>query len=290
MRWSAVLAVPLLAATLAVAPAHARTWSQDWTVGAHPTIHVRTDDGHVRVHRGGAGRVTAQVEYLVKVWGLHSTLHGPTVEMTRQGDSIDVVANVGSRTTVVFFGGVSETFHIDVTVPPDCDLRVRSGDGAVESDALNGSVDLETGDGRVTLKGGRGRIRLWTGDGGIDAEGLDGVVTAHTGDGGMDLSGRFDRVDARTGDGHMTVDARPGSRLADEWRIESGDGRVTLRIPRDLKALLDVATRDGRVRVDLPIAGKDSFSEHAVRGTLNGGTVPLRVRTGDGGVTLELSE
>ena len=72
--------------------------------------------------------------------------------------------------------------------------------------------------------------------------------------------------------------------------MQTGDGGVTLRIPRNLQALLDASARDGHVHVQLPIDANEHASQHALRGQLNGGTVPVRIRTGDGSVTLTLSE
>jgi hypothetical protein len=81
-----------------------------------------------------------------------------------------------------------------------------------------------------------------------------------------------------------------GSVLQQPWSLTTGDGGITLRIPRDLKALLDAAAEDGRLHVDLPITLSGDVSHHELRGELNGGTTPLRVRSGDGSITLALSE
>ena len=287
MRFVPLFAV-LAVATLFVAPVSARTWRQDWTVGAHPGVHVTTNDAHVRIHRGVAGQVGVTVEYTVDVWGLHTRVREPLLEFGRNGDVVTVSAR--SRGNAVFFGGMNERFRIDVTVPASCDVQVRSGDGGVELEPVSGAIDLQTGDGHIVAHGACGRLRLWTGDGGIDADGLDGALEARSGDGHMKVAGRFDQLDLRTGDGRIEASITRGSVLARPWSVQTGDGSVTLRIPRNLQALLDASTGDGGLHVELPIAGRDGASHHDLRGQLNGGTVPLRIRTGDGSVTLGLSE
>ena len=282
------LAAALAAATLLAAPVSARTWKQDWTVGAHPVVHVGTNDARVRVHRGAPGRVSTTIEYTVSVWGMHTLVKSPEVEMSRNGDVVTVSAR--SHMAGVIFGGMSERFDIDVTVPPACDVQVRTGDGSITLEPVTGAVDLQTGDGHIVAHGAAGRVRLWTGDGGIDADGLDGALEAHTGDGHVKVAGRFDRLDVRSSDGRVDATIARGSVLVQPWSVQAGDGSVTLRIPRNLQAVLDASTGDGGIRVDLPIAGLDHRSHHEFRGQLNGGTVPLRVHTGDGGVTLTLSE
>jgi hypothetical protein len=280
----AVLALPALVST-----ASARTWSKDWTVGAHPRLAVETNDGHVYVHRGAAGHVEAHAEYTVNVWGIHTEIHDPRVEFTNEGDSIHVLAR--TRTNIAVFGGMSERFRIDITVPAECNVEVRSGDGGVECEAIAGHIDLHTGDGHITVHGARGDVKLYSGDGGIDADGLDGSLDAHTNDGHIHAGGRFDRLMLHTGDGRIEASVLRGSQLAEPWEATSGDGGIKLLIPRNLAAVLDAVSHDGRIHVDLPIAnGHDDWDHHEIRGALNGGTQPLRVRTGDGSITLALSE
>jgi len=291
MRIAAPLAVPFATALVALAiasPAGARTWAQKWPVGAHPSVHVTTNDARIRIHRGAPGSVEAFIEYTLQVWGMHSRVRDPEIVLTREGDVITITAR--TRTNLVVFGGVNERFHVDVTLPPDCDVQVRSGDGSVECEPVHGNVDLQTGDGHITAHGLRGITRLATGDGGIDADGLDGDLDAHSGDGHLRVAGRFDRLNLRAGDGHVDATVLRGSMLAEPWSLASGDGGITLRIPRNLQAVLDAVSHDGGLHVDLPIAGKEEIRHHELRGQLNGGTQPLRIRTGDGSITLALSE
>jgi hypothetical protein len=280
----AVLALPALVST-----ASARTWSKEWAVGAHPKVSIETSDAHVYVHHGGGGHVQAHIEYTVNVWGLHTEIKDPRIEMDAAGDSVHVLAK--ARTNIAVFGGMTERFRVDITVPAECNVEVRSGDGGVDLEQVTGRIDLRTNDGHITVHGAHGDVKLWSGDGGIDADGLDGSLDAHTNDGHIHAGGRFDRLMLRTEDGRIEASILRGSQLAEAWEATSGDGGITLRIPRNLAAVLDAVSHDGRVHVDLPIANShDDWDHHEVRGALNGGTQPLRVRTNDGSITLALSE
>jgi len=277
-----------LVAALPASPAAARTWTREWAVGAHPAVRVSTNDARVRIHRGAAGVVSAAIEYTVDVWGFHTRVQAPEIELGRAGDVITV--NARARSTAVFFGGVNQRFHVDVTVPADCDVQARSGDGSIQLEPVTGTIDLETGDGHLSVHGARGRIRLATGDGGIDADSLDGALDARTGDGHLKVAGRFDELTLRAGDGRIEAGVASGSQPRQPWSVETGDGAVTLRIPRDFRAVLDAHTQDGHLAVNLPIDGGAPGHRHELRGVLNGGTMPVRVRTGDGSLTLGLSE
>lgn len=283
----AILTVGLLTTALLAAPASARIWQKSWALAGHPIVHVASNDGHVRIHRGGAGAVHAKVEYKIKVWGWHSEPREPLVDLQQRGDVIMITAK--ERGSVVVFGGIVEDFTIDVDVPDECDLDIRTGDGGIDLEPVKGHISVETGDGHINADGLRGELRLVTGDGSITGEDLDGALEARTGDGHIQLSGRFDRINVRSGDGRVEVTARQGSQTASPWDLTSGDGSLTLRIPRDLKAMLDAAVGDGHMHVDLPVNVSGGLTRHTLRGALNGGTTPVRLRTVDGGLTLTLA-
>lgn len=283
-----LFAVVAVAAIAISSPAAANTWDQDFRVGPTPTLSVITNDAHVRLHVGPASSVHARVLHDVKKWGLYVHETQPEVSLLQNDNRVEIIARTHGLN--VFFGGVSEQFTIDVTVPANCAVDVRSTDGAVDVPDLSGHVQIETGDGHIRVTGARGDITLFSGDGAIDAEGLDGSLRAHTTDGHLHVSGRFDHLDLRTGDGRIEAQAERGSRLADAWNLETRDGGMQLQIPHDIKAMLDARTGDGRLHVDLPIAVRGDIRHHQLSGELNGGGPTLRLRSGDGSLTLGLSD
>jgi Putative adhesin len=263
----------------------ARDWNRTFPVAAHPAIHVRADDARVRIHAGADGAVKAAVHWRSRRWGFTSPSREPAVRLEQTAGAVEIEVREGA--IFALFGGVSEQITIDVTVPAECDLRVHTGDGSIGVEApLRGSFDLGTGDGRVTLRGLHGDLRLVTGDGAVDALDLDGTVIAHSGDGHLHFDGRFDRVDVSAADGRVEVTARPGSRPRSDWRLETEDGPLELLIPRDFAAELDARTGDGRIHFDLPVTVSGRLDPHVIRGRLNGGGPVLRMRTGDGSLTL----
>ena len=280
----------LLALPLAVSPAIAarHDWDQSFTVAAHPTVRVRTGDARVRVHSGPVGAVRAVVHWESNHWGFTSPPREPNVRLEKVADAVEI--EVREPVVFAFFGGVSDRVEVDVTVPASCDLQVHTGDGSIAlDDPLSGNFDLSSGDGRVILHGTKGRIHVSGGDGEVAADSIDGDFYAHTGDGRVSVEGRLDLVDVRTGDGHVDVTARPGSQLASDWNLETHDSSLDLLIPRDLKAELDARTGDGRIRFDLPVTVGGRLDSHVIRGLLNGGGPMLRLRTGDGPLTLGVS-
>ena len=156
-------------------------------------------------------------------------------------------------------------------------------DGALRAFRLRyGSIDVE----RVT-----GRVELRSGDGSIHARDLAGDVTVQTGDGSITLDGKFAGLRARSGDGSVKIHAAPGTGASGDWEITTGDGSITLEIPEGFNGELDAHTGDGRVHVE-DVTLSDVTGElrrNAVRGRLGSGGRAVRLRTGDGSITLRRS-
>jgi DUF4097 and DUF4098 domain-containing protein YvlB len=147
-------------------------------------------------------------------------------------------------------------------------------------------VDLHTGDGKIDLGNFKGEMQLRSGDGSQEIDSVDGKLRATTGDGHIRANGRFDELELKTGDGHVDARATAGSALAAGWRLESGDGTVTLEVPENLAADVDLHTGDGHIDLDMPVTTEGKIREGEVHGKLNGGGNLLVIHTGDGSIRL----
>jgi hypothetical protein len=80
--------------------------------------------------------------------------------------------------------------------------------------------------------------------------------------------------------------------MEEDWDITTGDGGVTLYLPKGFNAQVDAHTGDGSIRNELEIAGGDSprnERQRTLRGRLGDGGRSLRIRTGDGSIRLRAS-
>jgi hypothetical protein len=281
-------ALPFLAAAAFLATAapaaRAEEWTKSFNLTGRPSVRVDTNDGAVRILTGGDSKqVAVRVEY-----------HGYTldrdftIDARQDGNRVEVNARLRNR-WCVFCVSVNRRLKIEVRMPADGDLQVKTGDGGVDVDPVSGNVDVHTGDGHIKLEGGKGEIRLRTGDGHIEAQGLDGQLEATSGDGHIRVEGRFDRLNIRTGDGGVDVRALPGSRVSSAWSIRTGDGSVDVSLPDTLQANLDVHTNDGHISLGIPLQVEGNLSRSAIRGKLNGGGAELSISTGDGSIRLNRS-
>jgi DUF4097 and DUF4098 domain-containing protein YvlB len=275
VAWLAGLALVALAAT----PARSDEWSHQYPVKGRPDLHVKADDGSVRIETSTAAEIGARVT----TEGWRIAPGEVTITESQTGDRVDIELRLpkGAR-----FGMGHRSIEVGLRVPKESDLDVSTGDGSIKVEPVSGRLTLSTGDGSITGDGLQGEIRLHTGDGSIRAAGLSGRLKADTGDGSMTVRGRFDVLDLRSGDGGIDAAAEAGSKMEASWSLHSGDGSITLRLPEGLGAELDAQTGDGSISIDKSLGVSGTIREHSVRGPLGPGGPPLKIYTGDGSIRL----
>ena len=266
---------------LSASPVRGDEWAHRYPLKGRADLHVKTDDGSVRIETSDAPEVAARVT--TEGWRIASD--DVTIRESQSGDRVDIEVRLPKR--YGFTGIGHRSVKVVLQVPKRADLDVRTGDGSVEVQPVSGRLSISTGDGSITVDGLQGEIQLHTGDGSIRATGLAGQLKADTGDGQMNVRGRFDQLDLSTGDGGIEAVVEPGSKVEKAWSLKSGDGGITLRVPDDLGAEIDAHTGDGHIELDKPISVTGSVGRSSVKGTLGAGGQPLRIHTGDGSIRLQ---
>jgi len=276
VAWMSGLALVALAAS----PARGDEWTHQYPLKGRPELHVKTDDGSVRIETGTGSEIDARVTTV----GWRVAPGEVTITESQTGDRVEIEVRLPKDHHG--FGSGHRAVNVNLRVPKEADLTVHTGDGSIEVQPVSGQIDLSTGDGSITADGLQGGIHLHSGDGSIRATGLAGRLEADTGDGHMDVRGRFDALDLRTGDGGIEATAEAGSRVEAAWSLSSGDGGITLRLPDGLAADIDAHTGDGGIVLDKPVTVTGTISRNTVRGQLGAGGLPLRIHTGDGSIRL----
>lgn len=251
-----------------------------------PELHLATFDGAIEVQSWERPEVVVEIE---KRGPTREAVESLTVESTRDGNRIDVQAKRPRTETFHSFGfNVSTSAKLIVSVPRRADIVARTGDGSIRVERVNGRLELRTGDGAIRASDVNGELLFNTGDGSIVVDGAEGRLALETGDGGVNVTGQLSSVKMHTGDGSIVYRAEPGAAMTDDWEISTGDGSVSLYLPKTFAANLDAHTGDGAIRNDLEIIreGSDESNRRTIRGRLGEGGRRLRVRTGDGSIFL----
>ncbi|MGH9496376.1 MAG: DUF4097 family beta strand repeat-containing protein [Candidatus Sulfotelmatobacter sp.] len=255
-----LLILAISAAT--VLPARADEWSKTYSLTGKPDLRIETTDADIRVTTWDQNTIEAKIttsRYKIGEGGIR-------VEEHQTGNAVEIDVHYPHNN--VGFGWGLHRVDIVIQMPRE------------------GNVNLRTGDGKIELAGLKGEMELKSGDGSEHLDGVEGKLQASTGDGSIQANGRFEALELKTGDGHVDVRAGTGSSLASGWRLETGDGNVTLEVPGDLAADVDLHTNDGHIDLDMPVTTSGSLRRNEVRGKMNGGGSLLTIRTGDGSIHL----
>jgi DUF4097 and DUF4098 domain-containing protein YvlB len=263
--WFAVLMLGGFVCSLAALPAQADDWSKTYTLTGKPDLRVETSDANIHVSTWDQNTIEAKVtttHYKIGEGGIR-------IEEHQNGNAVEIEVRYPHQGITFSIGnGMSRRVEVEIHMPRE------------------GRVDLHTGDGKIELANFKGEMQLRSGDGSQEIENVDGKLHATTGDGHIRASGRFDELELKTGDGRVDARAASGSALAAGWRLESGDGTVTLEVPENLAADVDLHTGDGHIDLDMPVTTVGKIRENEVRGKLNGGGNLLVIHTGDGSIRL----
>jgi DUF4097 and DUF4098 domain-containing protein YvlB len=284
------LIYPLAACFLSLAahPALAQDTDHDWeksyTVAGKPSLTVETSDSHLSIQPCGDCKTIH-----IKV---HSgqKLSEYRLEENQSGDHVYFTLkekpHVGFHVTF----GNHEGTSVTIETPAALDLDARTSDGGLTAHGLQGDLQIHTGDGSADLDNLSGNLRLTSSDGNLTLQNAAGTIEARSSDGHMKVDGNFSAVQLHTSDGTLDFSLAQGAQLTAASRIESSDGRVTIRVPHDLAANLDISSSDGHIECSLPLS-MDHYdsregSGHHLQGKLNAGSVPLTIHTSDGNVTI----
>ena len=257
-----------------------------FTVSGTPTVDATTFDGSIHVRSWENPDVLVEVE---KRGPTRAALDQIEVRMAQEGNHVTVDARRPHRDAVHVFGfSVSPTARLTVWVPRRADVRVRSGDGSITVERVNGKLDAHTGDGSIRADEIAGDLNLTSGDGSVTVDNVEGRLALDTRDGSVNVAGKLTAVRLHTGDGSIVYRAERGTRMSEDWDISTGDGGVTVYLPPDFDAELDAHTGDGSIRSDLEL-GAGSDGRRSVLGRIGAGGRQLKIRTGDGSIRIKTS-
>ena len=274
-------------------------WTKTFNVERNAKLHVETSDANIHVSSCECSTVSARIT--TQGWKIGAD--GINIVDRQTSDQIDIEVRFPRHTFEMNWR--NRRVDIEIKVPRTADLDLHTGDGNVEVQGVQGSILLrsgdgnlrladlqgtlkaETGDGNIDMRNVRGELTLHTGDGHIDVDGIDGSFRAETGDGRVRVSGRFDVLDLKTGDGGIEAVAAEGSKLDSNWRLNTGDGNLTLRVPSTIAADVELHTSDGSIDFNLPVTVSGRQGKREVHGQINGGGKLLSLKTGDGSIKLE---
>lgn len=269
-----VLAALAMTACSAVAQASVtveKPFQQSYTLKSGGTLEVSNTNGGITVEAWD--RLEVRVEAVKKIKAESSQ----KAEEVAKQIKIDVRQGAGSLRieTILPRGGgfldwltgnnASASVTYKIKAPRDVVAKLDNTNGGLRLVGTRGRAELETVNGGVTVERTEGNVRVETTNGGITVLQAAGALQGTTTNGG--ITAQLDRVDG-------------------DINLETTNGSVTLKVPRDLRANLDVSTANGGIHSDLEVEGGEKSRRH-LSGEVNGGGGLLKIETTNGGVRIE---
>ena len=292
IAFAAIWAIrPIPAISDAPADFIVETIERSFTVQGRPALRVKNAEGRIRIVAGKQPQV--QIRAIKEVRGASSIedarqyadrIH---VRIEQNGSRIQAEATYPSMNRFPFGREPEALVHLEIIAPMSSDLEASNADGEIQLEGIEGKIKAQTADGKLSIVNCSGQIESRTADGDLRVQGAAGDVSAKTSDGSVSIDGVFQALNAVSGDGRMIIKVIPGSKMMNDWSIRSGGGNIRVSLPEDFAADLDASTGDGRIRVDYPVSSERARSENKLTGKLNAGGRLLRIRTGDGDITIE---
>lgn len=268
-------------------PRYVEREEKHFTVTGKADVSLATFDGAIEIRPWDR----SEVQVVVEKRALNKE-SADTIEVQTQQDANHIVVDVKVPRHEGFGMHFSHrSAKLIVSVPAVSNVIAKSNDGSIDIEGITGQVDLRSGDGSIRGRRLSGEVMAHTGDGSIRLDGVKGSLRVDTGDGSITAEGAFTSVRARSGDGSVRIAAEPGSASTGDWDISTGDGSVTLALPDGFSAEIDAHTGDGGIHMqDLSLTNVTGrIAKNTVRGRLGAGGSTVRVRTGDGSITLKRS-
>jgi hypothetical protein len=144
------------------------------------------------------------------------------------------------------------------------------------------AVVVQNSNGGIELKGTQGDAHLRTSNGGLTVREVEGDLELKTSNGGITVAHSAGALSARTSNGAIQAELTDFPASAN-LTLESTNGGISIRLPRDARFSLDAATSNGGVDSDFSIPGTKT-GRSKLQGDVNGGGSKLVIHTSNGGI------
>ena len=265
---------------LAAGSAHAaeKTLDRTFTVSPGGALVVEADGASVRV----SGTDSSQVTVHMKFRGSDEDLSVTKLDAVQNGNDVSVTMRRQEKHRWLNWGSWHSEGNIEVTVPRNYRVGVRTGGGEISLADTTAPAKLNTSGGDVSAKNVTANIELRTSGGGIHADNIKGDVDADTSGGDVRLLYVDGKIRGNTSGGSVRVSLVGANRGIS---ASTSGGDIELSLPRATTGNVKATTSGGDISSDLPLT-TNSQKEGRLEGSMNGGGLPIDAHTSGGSIRL----
>jgi DUF4097 and DUF4098 domain-containing protein YvlB len=218
--------MPLVTAT--------KTLSEDFKTPPAPKISIATFNGTIDVSRGTDDQVVVDVTKSasgIDQSTAEANLDNVQVTMVQKGDTIEITAKQLDKRPGNYGAAIV------MAVPRAAVLDLRTSNGAVVCESIEGDIEAHSSNGKLEIVEGHGKLKLATSNGTIKIGARDATVNARTSNGRIEFVGS----------------------LADgQHKFKTSNGRIEMYLPDDASFRFNGSTSNSRVRCDFPHTSRRS--------------------------------
>ena len=173
------------------------------------------------------------------------------------------------------------------------DIIARSSSGSIRIlgvEAVEGELNyvrVNASSGSVVLKNIVAHIDAETTSGGINIDNSQGNISASCSNGNIKIVEARGAVGSlKTSSGNIYVELDEVDEATSQMSFQSSSGDISLFLPAEIGAEVDVRTTSGRISTDFRIAVEGTREKNELQGTIGTGEILIRLRATSGDVSL----
>jgi DUF4097 and DUF4098 domain-containing protein YvlB len=181
---------------------------------------------------------------------------------------------------------MSLTVSYTMEVPPTLRLDLKSDNGQITAEGTQAGATLESANGEINAKGIKGALSAKSHNGRIEAQEIaaDGQEVALASENGeIVFSGTAGTLTGEAGNGRVELKLASVPRSTE---VHGGNGEIEVELPKNADADLEAHSGNGQINVEgMSAPGPDSDArDYTARLGAGGSTV--RLKTGNGQITV----
>ncbi|MDA8369161.1 MAG: DUF4097 family beta strand repeat-containing protein [Nocardiopsaceae bacterium] len=165
---------------------------------------------------------------------------------------------------------------IGLRVPRDCPVEVTTLSAPIVSAGLNSKTRLRTASGDITLDGMGGEVEVSTVSGNLSARDSTGSLNYNSVSGQIAVAGgRLSDFSGKTASGQLLADV--GLAPSGRARLASISGEITLRVPAEASATVELRSATGKLDSDFTLDRRNLRGRSHLSGKIGSGVDPATI-------------
>jgi DUF4097 and DUF4098 domain-containing protein YvlB len=264
---------------VAITTAWGQDFQKNYTLSPGGAISIANVSGDIRITGTSAGTVSVRA-----------------IKEGRDKDAVEVVdESTADRVSlkVRYASGGSHEANVKfiVEVPAGAQFKfekLSTASGNIEVANVAGELSANTASGDVTVSQFLGNATLNTASGDTRITNVQGDVRANSASGDVTILGASGMVSAQTASGDIKVEISRAEGSG-EMKFASASGDVTVTVPNQIGAQVQLSTGSGDIKSDFPINVEDTpgHGKRASASLGSGGPIILKMSAASGDIQLK---